>query len=186
MDFGHVGPRASLTSTIRVEELLEKDKDIYVIGCQLTTEIMRRFHYDNLPEKEFNESRIKYSTQQVNNLKKGLKGQHCGDCTAMPGTCSRCQIEKLYQKGEKTIKIWKLLNSNGDIEELLSLLLATMGDWKGYLERKDVIPEGDSTAEFFNLTCFAKLSERHQIWQELPEIEKEHFRDGARIFRSYF
>lgn len=187
MDFGHVGPKAELVATIRVEDLLREDKDLFAVGSQLLTEIISRFHRDiPLSNEDYDKKRILYIIDRVNELKKESKGFHCGDCTNMPVTCTRCQIERLYRKGEKATKIWKSLNPTGTTQELLAVLLATMGDWKSYLNRKGIIPEGDSTAEFFNLTCFAKPPERYQVWQAISEIEKESFRKRASQFRSHF
>lgn len=214
--FGHVykvpGDRTSLRSVVLVEDLLDTNRDVFAVGVQLTTEKDLEWHSGGVEKpdsEEVDKRRVLWSICcNIDSLKEESgsdTGYHCGDCTWVACSCSRCLAESLYRQGEEVLKSWKEIRGSEDAIELLAVLLATQHEWvtwrniikeqvqkhirnsdrqkRGETEREDPT-EGQDTIDGIHIKM--EIKHRHERWLEMPKEDKDNFTERAKAFRHYF
>ncbi|QKF94741.1 hypothetical protein QKU48_gp1283 [Fadolivirus algeromassiliense] len=215
-EFGHI--RLSSTdfkSTKFVEDMLERNHNVFAIGVAVETEI----DYDSYNRYNglFDESRILWAQcSHIDTLREDSKnnpGFHCGDCIKVATSCHRCCAEGLYMSGMDTIDEWnelrKELNiiSNSEDESiihLLEIILSTDFYWRiwrklnypyGEDKQKDLqtleneFKQIDSNYDrngYSNIHTLLSLKNRYNRWNLYTDEEKKKFHERALRFRQYF
>lgn len=194
MDFNHVREsRTKLTSLILVEDLLLENKDLYAISLALHSEIDGFQTYNNnirhsLEESDlYDQKRIAYSIRaHVEDIK---NQPHCGDCTSVACSCSRCISEDMYSNGLSVYNEWIDKMTNNNYISLLSVLLASEHKWVKYWNLMynawDNNCKNDEKKADEGLDKMYKLQYRYDYWYKLSNDEKELFHIRAVRFRNY-
>ena len=103
--FGHKWLNSTLTSSLKVEDLLDLDKDLYAIVALVDSEDDLKWYWIN-PDREFKGTKEdfaeldRYRAEYVAKLVSGIPKGHADDCSA----CARCYTETLYLKALNLVK----------------------------------------------------------------------------------
>lgn len=212
--FGHVRQtRCDSKSTILVENLLLENKDIFAVA--ILDDYIREpdFHrykaecrYDEKAADILDRRRVAYAfCCNVDNLQKESAGFHCGDCTCIAFSCSRCIAESHYVSGLESLDEWNTFLINNNIVclnpciKLLEILFGSEHLWVDCNELFKLTAEQNrlkSIPGCFDPTINQRREElwdnlwdlpwRYNYWNNLSLEEKEYCHKRAVRFRDYF
>lgn len=122
--FGHKWLNSTLTSSLKVEDLLYLDKDLYAIVVLVESEDDLKWYWIN-PDREFKGTKEdfaeldRYRVEYVAKLVSCIPTGHTDDCSA----CTRCHTETLYLKALNFVKQFKSI----DKADLIAIIMAYEG-----------------------------------------------------------
>ena len=199
------GPR-SLTSNVRVEELLMNDKDLLALFFVVTTwNEVSWYEFENINDivpytteywHQLDMNRVAHTYWGLDDLKVARVGSHCGDCISVACTCERCMYESEYII---TQRIKNIMTSELSIAMLLARDRIRMEQKEAITKEIDAETErmkgtgGDAT---WKAICYVydkypsreysiDLEKHISHWATLSDEEKQPYLIRAKQIRAW-
>lgn len=197
--FDHKWSNGKLVSSIKVEELLDADRDLYCIMALIDSEDDLRWYWIN-PDQEFTGSDSDYAELDRYRASYAVKTMydrlmmekfHIGDCCGIDCACTRCVTEKAYLK---SLDIIKSTNIQGI--ELIAIVMAYEGKFlernhyadlycKSRLEQNPTEKAHTAALKLFPMPS-GSMDSRLAYWDFIDPIHQNYYRNRALVFRKYF